>query len=124
MEDQNPLEDLIHMVQILFEEPDKLQRTIDFGAKTVRNYFVFTCLGECQDTYAISATDGAVYYLNHIDSIPETGTIVTDEEEIVCIIACLLEFIQNTPGIKPVDWSFLNRTNPKNYTPGKCFSPC
>ncbi len=124
MDEQNPLEDLIHIIQILMEEPDKLQKVIEFGAKMVRDFFIFTCLGECQETYAINIVNGGIYLLNHINSIPETGNRVRDQDEVKCIIECLLEFIQNTPEIKPADTIFMQRLNPKSYTPGSCFSPC
>ncbi len=119
---QDPLEDLIHMVQILMEEPDKLALVQKLGVKTDRNFFIFTCLGGCDLTYAINYIDQTVYLLNHIESIPETGTVVTEDEEYICVIESLLDLVKNALDIE--SWSFMGRINPKNYTPGSCFSSC
>lgn len=123
-DDRDPFEDLIHMVQILMEEPDKLEKVLNFGAKVNRNYFIFTCLGECRDVYAVNSVNGSVYHLLALENIPEEGEIVTDTEEIVCVIQSLLDFVQNTPDICDKEEFFMERLNPGNYVPGSCFSPC
>ena len=119
--DQDPLEDLNHMIQILLEEPDKLQKVLSSGAKVIRNYFIFTCLGGSQDTYAINSVSREVCHLPSVNSIPEEGRLVTDTEEIVCIISGLLEYVEC---IYQNDKLFTTRLNPNNYIPGNCFSPC
>ncbi len=122
--DKTPLEDLIHIVQILLEEPDKLEKLEKNGAKITRNFFVFTCLGGCGLVYAINSYSGEVYDINHLDSIPETGRIIEDPEEITCIIESLLEFVEDTPDLYVKEEFFMERLNPKKYIPGSCFSPC
>lgn len=122
MDEKDPLEDLVNIVKILMEEPDKLSLLQKQGAKTVRNFFIFTCLGGCNLTYAINYIDHTVYLLNRIDSIPETGTLVTEEEEFTCIIESLLDFVKNALDIE--NWAFMDRINPNKYRPGSCFAPC
>ncbi len=124
MEERDPFEDLAHIAQILMEEPDKLSLLQKHGAKVTRNYFIFTCLGECQDTYAINSISRDVYRLISIESLPEEGDLVTDTEEVVCIIESLLEFVETTPDICSEEEFFMERLNPGKYVPGSCFSPC
>lgn len=124
MDEIDPLEDLVNIVKILIEESDKLAKLQENGAQIDRNFFVFTCLGECQDTYAINSISRDTFRLISIESIPEEGQPVEDVEEIICIIESLLEFVENTPGIRHMDDFFMDRLNPNKYTPGSCFSPC
>lgn len=121
-DEKNPLEDLIHIIQILMEEPDKLEKIKKNGAKITRKFFVFTCLGGCGLVYAINGISGEVYDINDLESIPETGRVITDPEEIVCVIESLLDFVENTPDLYAREEFFMERLNPKNYIPGSCFS--
>lgn len=123
MDEQDFLEDLINMVKILTEEPDKLELVQKQGAKIVKNLFIFTCLGGCDLTYGIDYINREVYLLNDQDAMPEAGAVVEDQEEITCVIESLLDFVNNALDVKG-DWHFMQRLNPKNYTPGSCFSRC
>lgn len=116
--EQDPLGDLIHIVRTLLEEPDKLQSILKSGAKIDRDFFIFTCLGGCQDTYAINVISQDIYFLRVPNMHPEEGDLVTGDEEIVCIIESLLELVE------AVYRSFMERLNPSKYVPGSCFSPC
>ena len=123
-DEKNPLEDLIHIIQVLMEEPDKLEKLKKKGAKITRDFFVFTCLGGCGLVYAINGISGEVYDINDLESTPETGRAITDPEEITCVIESLLEFVEDTPDLYVVEEFFMERLNPKKYIPGSCFSPC
>lgn len=116
--DRDPLGDLTHIVRTLLEEPDKLQSILKSGAKIDRDFFIFTCLGGCQDTYAINVVTQAIYFLRVPNMLPEEGELVTGNEEIICIIESLLELVE------VIYRSFMERLNPGKYVPGSCFSPC
>lgn len=72
--------------------------------------------------YAINGISGEVYDINDLESIPETGRVITDPEEIACVIESLLEFVEVTPDLYEKGEFFMERLNPKKYIPGSCFS--